>query len=55
MISSGPKRSIETSISKKSSFKGEGKFWPNFPHNIERDSPKGTIYKSPQAIFTITV
>ena len=36
---SGPKRWIETNISKKSSFKGEGKFWPNFPHNIECDNP----------------
>ena len=55
MISSGPQRSIETNLSKNSSFLCEKKFWPFFPRIIECDSPKGTLYKSPQAIFTITV
>ena len=55
MISSGPKRSIETNISKNSSFLCEKTFAPIFPRIIECDNPQGTLYKSPQAIFTITV
>ena len=55
MISSGPKRSIETNISKTSSFLCEKKFGPIFPRIIDCDNPQGTLYKSPQAIFTITV
>ena len=49
------KKSIETNVSKNSRFKDEIKIWPIFPRMIECDDPEGTIYKSPQAIFTITV
>ena len=55
MNSSVPKRSIETNISKNSSFLFEKKSWPFFPRIIECDNPQGTLYNSPQAIFTITV
>ena len=30
-------------------------FGPIFPRNIECEKPQGTTYKSPLAIFTITV
>ena len=55
IISFRPKRSIETNFSKNRRFKSEIKIWPLFPRIIECDNPQRTIYKSPQAIFTLTV
>ena len=49
------KRSIETNISKNSSFHGDERFWPIFPRIIERDTTRGTIDKDPQGFPTITV
>ena len=51
----GPKRSIETNISKNICFHDESSFWRIFPCIIECDKPQGTIYKGPQAISTITL
>ena len=51
----GPKRSIETNISRKSCFHDERSFWPIFPCNIECDKPHGTIYRGPKTFPTITL
>ena len=50
-----PKRSIETNISKNSSFLVNKSFWLNFPGIFEHDKPHGTFRKGPQGILTITV
>ena len=55
MIYLGPKRSIETDISKNSSFHDDKSFWPIFPHNKGCDKPQEKTYKGPQArpIYTV--
>ena len=55
IFSLGPKRSIETNVSTNSSFHDDNSFWLNFRGFIECDKPQGTVYKAPQAIFTVTV
>ena len=54
-ISSGPKRSLETNISKKGCLPGDKRFWPDISRIIECNKRPGTIYKGPQGILTITV
>ena len=46
IVSLGPKRVIETIISKKSCF--QKKVWPISLLTVECDKPQGTIYNSPQ-------
>ena len=41
----GPNRSIETNISKKSSFHVDKSFWLIFPRTIECDKPQGTFHE----------
>ena len=40
----GPKRSIETNISKDSGFHNDKSFWPISPRIFECDKPQETIY-----------
>ena len=52
----GPKRLLKTqSFEKKGNLSIDKKLWRIFPRSIEYDKPKGTIYKGPQGILTITV
>ena len=47
VVFSGPKRSTEINISKKSCFHGDKSFRPIFPCNIEHYKPQVTFYKGP--------
>ena len=51
----GPKKSIETNISKYSCFHDDKSFWPFFRRISECDEPHGTLYKGQQANLTIMV
>ena len=53
-ISVGPKRSIETDISKNSCFHDDKRFWPTFLRIIECDKPQETNCKGSQACLTFT-
>ena len=55
IISTGPKRSIETNFSKTSRFHNYKSFSPNFPRIIECDKTHGTPWKGPQAFVTFTL
>ena len=52
---SGPKRSIETNISKKGCFHDDKSFWPFLPLIIECHKPQGIFIKDRQANLTITL
>ena len=54
-ISIGPKRLLETNISKKGSLPVDKSFWPIFCRNIECDKPQGTIDKEPQGNLAFTM
>ena len=56
-ISIGPKRSLETNISKKEaiSSSGEKSFWPTFSRFIECAEPQETSYKGPQGNLTVVL
>ena len=51
----GPKKSIETNISKNSCFHDDKSLWPIFRRIIECEEHQKTIYGGPQALFTIAV
>ena len=56
-FSIGPKRSLETNISKKEAISpsGEKSFWPTFSRFIECAEPEETSYKGPQGILTVAL
>ena len=54
-ISLGPKRSIETNISKKGCFHDDKSFWPFVPLFIECDKPQGIFNNDQAAVSTITL
>ena len=51
----GPKRSIETNISKNSCFPDDKSFWPIFSRIIKFKKPQGTTHKGPQCNLAISV
>ena len=51
----GPKKSIETNISKNRYFHDDKIFWPLFRRFNECDKPQETTYRGPPAILTTTV
>ena len=56
IISLGPKAMLKTiKFEKKATFPVNKTFWPTFSRIIEFEKRRGTIYKSPQGILTVTV
>ena len=55
IISLGPKRSIETNITKISCSQDDKKLCPVFPRTIEWDKHQKTNYEGPKAILTFTL
>ena len=55
MDSLRPTKSIDTNISKNSSFLDDKKFWPIFRRIIECGEPQETFYRVPQANVKTTV
>ena len=51
----GPKRLIETNISKQRDFHHDKSFWPLFLRNIKCDRPQESCYKYSKALLTSTV
>ena len=50
----GPKKSIETNISKNSCFHDDKRLWPIFRRIMEYEKAEVTIYGGPRALLTIT-
>ena len=51
----GPKKSIETNISKNGCFHDDKSLWPNFRRIVECEKPQETNYGGSQALLINTV